>query len=60
MRDLHVSHTLGCVGLSCWKTKSLGNVYYYPINRELNRRLINECRCDERIKGKTEGSTYLV
>jgi hypothetical protein len=35
-------------------------VYYQAIKRELNRRLIYECRCDERLKPKTEGSTHLV
>ncbi len=30
------------------------------MNRELNRRLIYECRCDERLKGKGEGSTPLT
>jgi hypothetical protein len=29
-------------------------IYHYVIKRELNRRLIYECRCDERPKGKTE------
>ena len=28
--------------------------------RELNRRLIYECRCDERLKVKDEGSTRLT
>ena len=32
------------------------HVYYETIKRELNTRLINECRCDERLKGKGEGS----
>jgi hypothetical protein len=32
-------------------------VYYEEIKRELNRRPIYECRCDERRKGKDEGST---
>jgi len=35
-------------------------VYYESIKRELNRKLIYECRCDERLKVKTEGSTRLV
>ncbi len=35
-------------------------VYYETIKRELNERLIYESRCDERLKGKDEGSTYLV
>ena len=26
----------------------------------INKRLIYECRCDERIKAKTEGCTHLV
>ena len=30
------------------------------IKRELNRRLTCECRCDERLKDTTEGSTHLV
>jgi hypothetical protein len=29
-------------------------VYYETINRELNKRLIYECRCDERLKEKDE------
>jgi hypothetical protein len=29
------------------------------INRDLNRRLIYECRFDERLKDKAEGSTRL-
>ncbi len=28
--------------------------------RDLNRRLINECRCDERLKAKKEVSTILT
>ena len=35
-------------------------VYYETIKREVNRRLIYECRCDERLKGKGEGSTRFV
>ncbi len=34
-------------------------VYYETIKRELHRRLMYECRCDERLKGKVEGSTRL-
>ena len=33
--------------------------YYESIKIELNIRLIYECRCDERLKGKSEGSTRL-
>ena len=35
-------------------------VYYETIKRDLNRRLIYECRCDERLKSKDEESTRLV
>jgi hypothetical protein len=34
-------------------------VYYETIKQELNRRLIYECRCDERLKAKVEGFTHL-
>ncbi len=34
-------------------------VYYESIKWELNTRLIYECRCDERLKAKTERSTRL-
>ena len=34
-------------------------VYYESIKRELNRRLIYECRCDERLKEEAERSTRL-
>ena len=35
-------------------------VYYETIKRKLDRRLIYECRCDERLKAKAEGSTRLA
>ncbi len=35
-------------------------VYYEVIKREVNRRMIYECRCDERLKVKVEGSTRLT
>jgi hypothetical protein len=35
-------------------------VYYETIKRNLNRRLVYECRCDERLKDKTDGSTRLT
>ena len=35
-------------------------VYYETIKREVNKRLIYECRCDERLKAKAEGSTCLA
>jgi hypothetical protein len=40
--------------------RSIFVVYYESmIKRELNRRLMYECRCDERLKAKAEGSTRL-
>ncbi len=35
-------------------------VYYETMKWELNKRLIYECRCDERLQGKTERSTLLT
>jgi hypothetical protein len=35
-------------------------VYHETIKRKLKRRLIYECRCDERLKAKTEGSKRLA
>ena len=35
-------------------------VYYESMKRELTTRPIYECRCDERLKTKDEGSTRLV
>jgi hypothetical protein len=35
-------------------------VDYETIKRKLNRKLIYECRCDERLKAKAEGSTRLT
>ncbi len=35
-------------------------VYYESIKRELNKKLILECRCDARLKSKAEGSTRLA
>ncbi len=34
-------------------------VYYKSIKREIKTRPIHECRCDERLKTKTEESTFL-
>ena len=34
-------------------------VYYQTIKRESNRKLVYECRCDEKLKPKTDGSTRL-
>jgi hypothetical protein len=38
---------------------SSSTVYYESIKREIQRRLIYEYRCDERLKIKTEESTLL-
>jgi hypothetical protein len=35
-------------------------VYYESRKRELKIRLMNEGRCDKRLKGRTEESTYLT
>jgi hypothetical protein len=35
-------------------------VSYETIKRKINKRLINECRCDERLKSTVEGSTRLT
>ena len=40
-----------------WKTKIKIDK---STKRKLNRRLICECRCDERLKAKAEGSTRLA
>ena len=38
----------------------LVNLFYYEtIKRELNKRLIYECRCNVRLKANVEGSTPL-
>jgi hypothetical protein len=42
------------------KTKPPKFVYYKWIKRELERRPIFDCRCDERSKTKAEGSTRLT
>ena len=36
------------------------SVYYVEIKRELKRMLIYECRCNERLGAKAEGSTRLA
>ncbi len=59
-----LSETLEVVGFveAVRRTKwrcSLSFVHYESIKRDLNKRLIFECRCDPRLKGKTEGSTRL-
>ena len=36
------------------------DLIYESIKRELNKRLMFECRCDTRLKAKVEGSTRLT
>ena len=43
-----------------WDDANKRIVYYESIKRELNKRLIFECRCDARLKTKDEGSTRLA
>ena len=45
---------------SCQMGKTFNLVYYESRKRELKRRLINEGRCDERLKAKVEESTRLT
>jgi hypothetical protein len=50
--------------LSCEENRSPTSaeyiiVYYKAIKREINRKLIYECRCDERLNAKAERSTRL-
>ena len=49
-------------GKKSWSLVSVSIVvvYYEEIKRTLKRRPIHECRYDERIKTKTEGSTRLA
>ena len=67
LRDLHVSYTLGDVGdvpeVKLLKVKKKRSViisvifilyYYHSINQNLNKRLILECQCDERLKDKVD------
>ena len=35
-------------------------VYYESLKRDLNKRLIFECRCDVRLKTKGEGCTHTL
>ena len=49
-----------CLSGTCWVSLYVSIVYYESIKREVQRRPIYECRCDERLKTKDEGSTRLV
>jgi hypothetical protein len=40
----------------CSITEETQFLYYETIKRELNKRLIYECQCDERLKNKGVGS----
>ena len=48
------------MSLFCSGMVSTGFFYYESIKRELNRRRIYKCRCEERLKAKAEGSTRLT
>ncbi len=50
IEEIEVSHTLGGY-------RRCSFVYYESMKRELKIRPIYECRCDERLKTKTEEST---
>jgi hypothetical protein len=54
--------TVSCVAITTFPQldNDMTIVYYETIKRNLNKRLIYECRCDERLKGKDEGSTCLI
>jgi hypothetical protein len=48
-------------GVVCKTVMSSCNIVYYEtIERWVNRRLTYECRWDERLKAKAEGSTRLA
>jgi hypothetical protein len=55
---LEESTNLALVSTS--STVTLEFVYYESRKRELQRRLINEGRCDERLKAKVDESTCLT
>ncbi len=54
------SHNRGSSGLFSSFSLEFLFVYYEEIKRELNRRLMYEYRCDERLRAKAEGSTRLT
>jgi hypothetical protein len=64
VRDLNGSHTPGSVGdgdRGHPEDRDDNTVKRREeIKREVNRILIHECRCDERLRGKPEGSTRLT
>jgi hypothetical protein len=52
------SPLVGCASSTPEAAKTV-SVYYETRKRKLNRRLIYECRCDERLKVKAVESTHL-
>ncbi len=48
---------LGVCSVQRVREESVVVVYYESRKRELKRRLVNEGRCDERLKSKVEEST---
>ena len=64
LRNVGVGRVGVCM-LCTYVSEEWGNitylvVYYETIKRELNKRLIYECRCDERLNTKVERSTQMV
>ena len=57
--DLRTSHTLGCAGN--WNRFFYFLFIYYEqqIKRDLEGKHVCGCRCHERLKAKTDGSTCL-
>ena len=64
LEEIEVSHTLGGAGGNHFEQIKLGKGpdFYYDqqIKRELKRMHVSGCRCNERLKAKTEGSKRLV
>ena len=54
LTDVKTPYTLGRTSY----VDVLESVYYQSTKRELNRILLRECRCDERLKVQGEGSTW--
>ena len=58
-RNVHTSHKMGCTTKDKTNQKNVV-VYYESRKRELKIRLMNEGRCDERLKVRVEESTYFT
>jgi hypothetical protein len=54
-----VTFLRGC-GHFLYTIANTESFYYEEIKRDLNRILIYECRCDDRLRAKDEGSTRLA